>query len=289
MGRRRGRAASRRCPATPAPPSLRRTGSARSARPSPRCWCSRLRDEGLLALDDPIGRFVPETGYATASVRDLLAHLSGMQSEPAGSWWERVDGGDFDALVAANDGSGRVAAAGEYFHYSNLGYGLLGEAVARLRGQTWWEAVQERLLVPLGMDTTSYHPPQDHAPGRSVDHFAHTLTAEPHTDTGAMAPAGQARGARSRTCCAGRTSSSPVTPRCSRPTRSPRWPGRGTRRGPTGSACRCCGSASGPSSGTPGRCPGSWPRSSPTGPPATPWSPSRTPPPGCVLRRCRAS
>lgn len=151
----------------------------------------QLRDEGLLTLDDPIGRFVPETGYATASVRDLLAHRSGMQSEPAGAWWERTDGGDFDALAAANDGSGRVAAAGEFFHYSNLGYGLLGELVARLRGQSWWEAVQERLLVPLGMGATSYHPPADHAPGRSVDHFAHTLTAEPHTDTGAMAPAGQ--------------------------------------------------------------------------------------------------
>lgn len=151
----------------------------------------QLRDEGLLSLDDPIGRFVPETGYASATVRDLLAHLSGMQSEPAGSWWERVDGGGFEALAGANDGSGRVAAAGEYFHYSNLGYGLLGEAVARLRGQTWWEAVRQRLLVPLEMGATSYHPPEDHAPGRSVDHFAHTLTAEPHTDTGAMAPAGQ--------------------------------------------------------------------------------------------------
>ncbi|MEV5002161.1 serine hydrolase domain-containing protein [Nocardioides sp. LML1-1-1.1] len=151
----------------------------------------QLRDEGVLALDDPVGRFVPETGYATSSIRHLLAHLSGMQSEPAGAWWERTDGGTFDALTAANDGSGRVAAAGEHFHYSNLGYGLLGELVARLRGQTWWAVVQERLLVPLGMGATSYHPPVDHAPGRSVDHFAHTLTAEPHTDTGAMAPAGQ--------------------------------------------------------------------------------------------------
>lgn len=151
----------------------------------------QLRDEGLLALDDPVGRYVPETGYAGASIRDLLAHLSGMQSEPAGAWWERTDGGDFAALAAANDGSGRVAAPGEWFHYSNLGYGLLGEVVARLRGQTWWAAVQERLLAPLGMRATSYHPPADHAPGRSVDHFAHTLSAEPHTDTGAMAPAGQ--------------------------------------------------------------------------------------------------
>ncbi|WP_232221700.1 serine hydrolase domain-containing protein [Nocardioides sp. J54] len=151
----------------------------------------QLRDEGALSLDDAVGRFVPETGYRDATLRDLLAHTAGLQSEPVGPWWERVDGGDVGALLAANDGSGRVATAGEYYHYSNLGYALLGEVVARLRGQSWWAAVRERLLVPLGMGATSYHPPAAHAPGRSVDHFAHTLTAEPHTDTGAMAPAGQ--------------------------------------------------------------------------------------------------
>lgn len=151
----------------------------------------QLRDEGLLDLADPVGAFLPECGYPEATVRELLAHTGGLQSEPVGPWWERVDGGAVADLLAANDGSGRVAAAGEYYHYSNLGYALLGEVVARLRGQAWWEAVQQRLLVPLGMGATSYHPPAEHAPGRSVDHFAHTLTAEPHTDTGAMAPAGQ--------------------------------------------------------------------------------------------------
>lgn len=151
----------------------------------------QLRDEGRLDLTDPVGRFVPETGYAPVTLRQLLSHTGGLQSEPAGSWWERVEGGSFDALMAANDGSGRVASAGELYHYSNLGFALLGEVVARLRGASWWEVVQQRLLGPLGMSATSYRTPRDHAPGRSVDHFAHTLTAEPHADTGAMAPAGQ--------------------------------------------------------------------------------------------------
>ena len=84
---------------------------------------------------------MPETGYADATVRDLLAHVSGMQSEPVGSWWERSPGVELDALLAANDGSGAVAGPGEYYHYSNLGFALLGEAVARLRGATWWDVV----------------------------------------------------------------------------------------------------------------------------------------------------
>lgn len=151
----------------------------------------QLRDEGRLDLSDPVGTFLPECGYPEATLRELLAHTGGLQSEPVGPWWERVDGGDVAGLLADNDGSGRVAAAGEFYHYSNLGFAFLGEVVARLRGVTWWEAVRDQLLVPLGMGATSYHPPAEHAPGRSVDHFAHTLTAEPHTDTGAMAPAGQ--------------------------------------------------------------------------------------------------
>ena len=106
-----------------------------------------------------------------------------MQSEPVGSWWERSPGVELDALLAANDGSGAVAGAGEYYHYSNLGFALLGEAVARVRGATWWDVVSGELLVPLGMTRTTYLPAAPHAQGYSVDHFHETLTEEPHQDT----------------------------------------------------------------------------------------------------------
>jgi CubicO group peptidase (beta-lactamase class C family) len=152
----------------------------------------RLREAGLLDLEDPIGRFVPETGYASSTVGALLSHTSGMQSEPRGPWWERSPGTDFPDLAARNDGSGAVAGPGSFFHYSNLGYALLGEALARARGTTWWDVVRTEVLGPLGMTRTTYHPVQPHAQGFSVDHFAGTLTGEPHQDTGAMAPAGQA-------------------------------------------------------------------------------------------------
>ena len=69
----------------------------------------QCRDDGLLDLDDPIKRFVPETGYASATVRSLLAHVSGMQSEPVGPWWERSPGIPVEELLAANDGSVRCS------------------------------------------------------------------------------------------------------------------------------------------------------------------------------------
>ncbi len=151
----------------------------------------RARDAGLVDLDAPVGRYLGEVGYAEATPRQLLSHTSGMQSEPAGSWWERSPGVGFVTLAAANDGSRRVAPAGEYYHYSNLGYGLLGEMLARVHGESWRRLLRDRLLGPLGMRHTSYLPRPTAQPGWSVDHFTGVRMHEPLTDTGAMAPAGQ--------------------------------------------------------------------------------------------------
>jgi len=151
----------------------------------------QARDAGLLRLDDRVGQHLGEVGYAEATLRELLSHTSGMQSEPVGPWWERTRGGDFEALAAANDGSGRVAGRGEFYHYSNLGYGLLGEVLARSTGRPWRTLVHDVLLGPLGMTQTSYLPRPHAQPGWSVDHFTGVRTHEPLTSTGAMAPAGQ--------------------------------------------------------------------------------------------------
>jgi len=151
----------------------------------------QCRDEGLLDLDDPLGEHLAESGYRDATLRELLSHTSGMQAEPVGPWWERSPGVPVPALVSANDGTGRVLEPGAAFHYSNLGFALLGEVVARSRGADWWSLVERRLLEPLGMTRTTYDAQAPHAQGSSVDHFAGTRHDEPHADTGAMAPAGQ--------------------------------------------------------------------------------------------------
>lgn len=151
----------------------------------------QLVRDGRIALEDPASVVLGEVGYADRTLRTLLAHSSGMQSEPAGSWWERSAGLSFDELMAANDGSGTAFSTGERFHYSNHGYALLGEVAARLLGTTWWAAVQERILAPLGMTRTSYLPEGAAAQGQSVHPYDGTLVDEPATDTGALAPAGQ--------------------------------------------------------------------------------------------------
>jgi CubicO group peptidase (beta-lactamase class C family) len=151
----------------------------------------QLRDEGRLDLGDPLDLHLPGVGYGDRTIRQLLSHASGMQSEPSGSWWERSPGVSYEQLAAAVDPGAAPFASGATFHYSNLGFGLLGEVVERLREETWWEAVRGRILRPLGLSRTTYLPDPPAATGYSVHHFAGTLTEEPAQDTRAMAAAGQ--------------------------------------------------------------------------------------------------
>lgn len=149
------------------------------------------RERGDLALDDTVGRFLPDGPFADATLRSLLSHSAGITAEPHGTWWERSTGGDRAALVAAHAGAERVLETGSQHHYSNLGFGVLGEVAAEVAGSSWWAALSEQVLGPLGMTRTTYQFEEPYARGWAVDALTGELVAEPLPDTGAMAPAGQ--------------------------------------------------------------------------------------------------
>ena len=151
----------------------------------------QLVRDGRLALDEPAATWLGDVAYADRTIRSLLAHNSGMRSEPIGSWWERSAGLTWEELADGHDGAGDIFPAQQQFHYSNLGFALLGEVVAREHGGSWWECVRTKILEPLRMSRTSYLPDGAAAQGQSVHPYAGTLVDEPATDTGAMAPAGQ--------------------------------------------------------------------------------------------------
>lgn len=149
------------------------------------------RERGDLDLADPVRRFLPDGPFPEASLRSLLGHTAGITAEPHGPWWERAEGGDRAALVAAHAGATPVLEPGSRHHYSNLGYGVLGEVVAEVCGCSWADALAEQVLAPLGMSRTSYQWREPRAEGFAVDALTGELYAEPLPDTGAMAAAGQ--------------------------------------------------------------------------------------------------
>ncbi|MGH3759951.1 serine hydrolase domain-containing protein [Actinophytocola sp.] len=151
----------------------------------------RLRDEGLLDLNDPLDKHVSGTSFGHLTVAQLLSHTAGLTSESPGEWWERAPGGDWPTLVESMSGEPERHRAGERFHYSNVGYGVLGQLVAELRGASWMSVLDEEVLAPLGMTRTSAMPVAPHALGWAVHPYADVLMPEPTPDAGAMAPAGQ--------------------------------------------------------------------------------------------------
>ncbi|SEK65310.1 serine hydrolase domain-containing protein [Nonomuraea pusilla] len=151
----------------------------------------RLRDEGALRLADTLDAHLPGTPFGHVTVAQLLSHTSGMTAEPPTEWWERTPGLKTGELLDRVGPGELKHRPGRRFHYSNLGYGLLGELVARLRGRPWLEAVEEEVLRPLGMNATTARPRPPHATGYAVHPWADVVLPEPEHDAVAMGPAGQ--------------------------------------------------------------------------------------------------
>ena len=120
----------------------------------------QLCDEGLLDLDVPIVRYVPELGLSDADVRNRLT-LRHLITHRGGFYGDRFDdhGDGDDALalaVAAFHDLPQYAAPGELWAYSNAGFDLAGRAVENVLGMTFEHAMRERIFVPLGMERATY-------------------------------------------------------------------------------------------------------------------------------------
>jgi CubicO group peptidase (beta-lactamase class C family) len=122
-----------------------------------------LRDSGLLALDDPADKYVPELASwkpvtpdaAKITIRNLLTMSAGFPTDdPWGDRQQGLPAADFAALLAG--GVGFNWAPGTRFEYSNLGYAILGRIVSTVSGTDYSEFVRTRLLAPLGMTRTGF-------------------------------------------------------------------------------------------------------------------------------------
>ncbi|MFI5911284.1 serine hydrolase domain-containing protein [Dactylosporangium sp. NPDC051541] len=150
----------------------------------------QCRDEGLLGLDDQIARHLPVKAHGELTVGRMLSHLSGLQREPFGDVWDTMLAPDLEGLLAQLDRAEQVLRPGLRFHYSNLAVALLGHLVGRLRGGTWAEVLQDRILDPFGLADTAVTPERP-VVGYQVDAWSDFAQPEPPADFGAVGPAAQ--------------------------------------------------------------------------------------------------
>jgi CubicO group peptidase (beta-lactamase class C family) len=127
----------------------------------------QLEARGLLDLDDPVTKFLPELEVADSSVgpigavtiRRMLSHESGLAEEPPGTDWSLHvrDSMPNDVLRRASE-IGTKVPPNTQVKYSNLAYLLLGEVVTRVSGTPYVDYVRERILTPLAMSSTDWSP-----------------------------------------------------------------------------------------------------------------------------------
>jgi CubicO group peptidase (beta-lactamase class C family) len=158
-----------------------------------------LVDEGKLAWDDPVTKYLPEFTLQidgkeseAATIRDLLAHRCGfarMGMLWAGNTIPRDEVLRFAARAKP------VAPFRKEFHYNNVTYMAGALAAAQAGGASWDQLIRTRLLEPLGMQHTSLDYASAAAdPARSKGYTWRDDLGifEPalHRNTDAIAPAG---------------------------------------------------------------------------------------------------
>ncbi|AGP82349.1 penicillin-binding protein [Alteromonas mediterranea MED64] len=122
-----------------------------------------LAEEGKLNFDDDIRQYIPEVpdfGH-TITLRHLASHTSGMRDQ-----WNllRMAGWRLDDVITTEHVLKMVAKQkelnfkpGEEFLYSNTGFTLLAEVVARVSGKSFAQFTQERLFTPLNMSNSLFY------------------------------------------------------------------------------------------------------------------------------------
>lgn len=120
----------------------------------------RLVEQGKVALDDPLTKYVP--GYPNGdavTVRQLLNHTSGIRS------YTNIPG-MMDGPIRKDVTTAQLIdvfknekpdfAPGQGWSYNNSGYVLVGAVIEAASGMPWHRFLHQEFFAPLGMDHTGY-------------------------------------------------------------------------------------------------------------------------------------
>ncbi|MFJ3381778.1 serine hydrolase domain-containing protein [Curtobacterium sp. NPDC090217] len=119
--------------------------------------------DGLVSLDAPITDFVPAFADVqlptpdspVPTLRMLLTMSAGFPTDDP--WGDRQEPISDDALDAVlRTGLLFDSVPGTCFAYSNLGYALLGRAIAVVAGRPFTQVASDAVLRPLGLDDTVF-------------------------------------------------------------------------------------------------------------------------------------
>lgn len=120
----------------------------------------QLVDRGALALDAPIGRYLPHTpaSWAKITVEHLLVHAAGIPNleHAPGFKGFQVHPRSVDEVIAYFRDEPLDFVAGTKTSYSSSGYIVLGKLVEVVSGQRYEDYLLANIIKPLGLSHTAY-------------------------------------------------------------------------------------------------------------------------------------
>ena len=114
----------------------------------------KLETQGKLQVTDPITRYfkdVPDDKRGI-TLHHLLTHSAGFAGE-LGADYQPIGRDDFIRLALR---SKLRSKPGERYHYSNVGFSLLGAIIEIVTGQSYEQYLHDQLFLPAGMTKTGY-------------------------------------------------------------------------------------------------------------------------------------
>lgn len=124
----------------------------------------QLYEQGKVQLDEPVQTYLPDFNPANDSrrgkvtVRMLLTHTSGLAGDLSldGPWG--LDKPDKAEGIHRALGAWVVFEPGERFHYSDIGFIILGALLEKITGEPEDIYIHNNVFAPLGMSDTRYLP-----------------------------------------------------------------------------------------------------------------------------------
>jgi CubicO group peptidase (beta-lactamase class C family) len=118
----------------------------------------KLREQGRLRLDDPVGQYLGDLHKAVArvTIAQLLSHSAGLMRDgnDSGHWTDRRR---FPAVELIRDdlSAGTAIEANTRFKYSNYGYGLAGLVIEAITGESYSAWIKREIVDKAGLTETA--------------------------------------------------------------------------------------------------------------------------------------
>lgn len=121
----------------------------------------QLQEAGQLHINDRLGAHLTDFSIKSREdgspqpvyIKDVLTHTAGLPSDLLNGFFA-TNPPDQSWSIAAMNNQYAIGPAKHLMAYSNIGYGLLGELIARKSGQSYADYLQAHIFEPLGMGHT---------------------------------------------------------------------------------------------------------------------------------------